>query len=140
MKAAAIINNKLKDNLRFWVALILFSVFLIIIREPNLLLSPRLWGEEGCVFYQFALHHSLYDIFTTAHVGYLTLFNSIVSSIQAKIFSVEDAAIVSTYMGGMIQIIPVYIITFTSHKFWDSPVKKAMAVFMITIITPPELS
>src|ERR1700751_1875389 len=107
------INAKLKDDTRFSVILILCSIFLICLREPALILNPRMWAEEGIIFYHFALHHSLYDIFTTVHVGYLTLFNSIVSALQAKIFSIENAAIVSTDRGFLIQRIPVYIINVT---------------------------
>ena len=133
------LNNKLKDTTRFRVCLLLCSILLIIIREPALLIHPRLWAEEGCIFYQFALHHSLYDIFTTAHVGYLTLFNSIVSTLQAKVFSVENAATVSTYMGFLVELIPVYIIIFTTHKFWDSPLKKITCAFAVIVLSAPEL-
>jgi len=84
------------------------------------------------------LHHSLYDIFTTAHVGYLTLFNSIVSSIQAKVFLVNDAAIVSTYMGFLVQLIPIYIICFTNNKFWNNPLKKIICCLIFIVVTAPE--
>src|ERR1700741_4869906 len=128
MKLVTIINNKLKDTMKFRIALILCSIPLIAVREPVFILYPRLWAEEGCVFYQFALHHSVYEIYTTAHVGYLTLFNSIVSFVQAKLFSVEHAAVISTYFGFLIQLIPVYIICFTNNKFWSTPLKKMLYV------------
>jgi len=102
-------------------------------------LSPRIWAEEGTIFYAFARHHSIWTVYTTAHVGYLTLFNSIVSSIQTKLFSIENAAIVSTYMGLLVQLIPLYIIIFTSNKFWDNPFKKIICSFSIIIVTSPEL-
>ena len=140
MKLVNTLNNKLKDNTQFRLVLILCGLLLIAIREPAHLLFPRLWAEEGCIFYQFALHHSLYDIFFTAHVGYLTLFNSIVSALQAKVFSVENAAIVSTYLGFLVQLTPVYIIAFTTNKFWDNPPKKIITTFMIIIVTAPEIS
>src|ERR1700744_1638176 len=110
MDLVAGINNRLKDSFAFRIALLLGSFLLIVMREPELFLHPRIWAEEGSIFYAFARHHSTWDIFTTAHVGYLTLFNSIISSIQAKVFSIENAATVSTYMGFLVQLIPVYII------------------------------
>jgi len=58
------INTKLKDCMRFRIVLILGGILLIIAREPALLLHPRLWAEEGSIFYQFALHHSIFEIFT----------------------------------------------------------------------------
>ena len=139
MKLVTSINTKINDVLRFRLVLMLGSIILIAFREPALLLYPRLWAEEGCIFYQFALHHSLYEIFTTAHVGYLTLFNSIVSALQAKIFSVENAAIVSTYMGFLVQLVPVYIISFTNYKFWDNPIKKILCVLTVIVVAAPEL-
>ena len=130
---------RLQDNFRFRLVLISCCVLFIFLREPALLLFPRLWAEEGTIFYLFARHHSVWDIFTTAHVGYLTLFNSIVSAIQAKVFPAEWAAIVSTYSGFLFQLIPVYIITFATHPFWDSPLKKIFYVFTLIAVMAPEL-
>jgi hypothetical protein len=136
MNLLYIINAKLKDNLHFRIILVFCSILLIVLREPALFLAPRLWAEEGFIFYSFALHHSVWGIFTTAHVGYLILFNSIVSSLQAKIFSVENAATVSTYFGFLVQLIPIYIIAFTTSKLWDNPVKKIFCVFIIIVMAP----
>lgn len=133
------IDSKLTDNLRFRAVLVLCCLLLIIIREPALLIHPRLWAEEGCIFYQFARHHSLYEIFTTVHVGYLTLFNSMVSAMQAKVFSVESAPVVSTYAGFIIQLIPVYIIIFTTHSFWDTAFKKIICVLVVIVFMAPEI-
>ncbi|MHB8259114.1 MAG: hypothetical protein ACYDCN_03440 [Bacteroidia bacterium] len=132
-------NLNLKDTFRFRIALLLGSIVLIILREPALLLHPRLLVEEGSIFYQYAFHHSCWDIFTTVHVGYLTLFNSIVSVIQAKVFSVEQAAIVSTYMSFLIQLIPIYIIIFTTHTFWNTAFKKIVCAFTVIIVMGPEI-
>lgn len=139
MKLTTRINLKLKDTLGFRIGVVLCGILLIIFREPELILYPRIWAEEGTIFYSFARHHSIWDIFTTAHVGYLTLFNSIVSTIQTRFFSVENAATVSTYLGFLIQIIPVYIIAFTSNKFWDNAIKKTVCAFTFIIVMAPEL-
>ena len=139
MKLLHVINIKLKDDFRFRVMLVFCSVLLIILREPALFLTPRIWAEEGFIFYSFALRHSVWDIFTTAHVGYLTLFNSIVSTLQAKVFSVENAATVSTYMGFLVQLVPIYIISFTTCKLWNSPLKKIFCAFIVVIVMAPEL-
>ncbi|HEX7413048.1 MAG TPA: hypothetical protein VF411_03300 [Bacteroidia bacterium] len=79
------------------------------------------------------------DIFTTVHVGYLTLFNSIVSTLQAKTFSIENAAVVSTYFGFLVQLIPVYIILFTTHTFWDTALKKVACTLVAIIFMAPEI-
>src|ERR1700757_525153 len=133
------INTKLKDTIRFRVVLVLCGTLAIIFREPEMFLYPRIWAEEATVFYTFARHHSVWDVFTTAHVGYLTLFNSVVSTIQAKLFSVENAAAVSTYMGFLVQLIPLYIVAFTTHKFWNNPIKKMICVLIVISVMAREL-
>jgi hypothetical protein len=133
------INTRLKDTTRFRMVLVLCGILAIIFREFEMFLYPRIWAEEATVFYAFARHHSVWDIFTTVHVGYITLFNSIVSTMQAKLFSVENAATVSTYMGFLIQLIPLYIIAFTTHYFWNSPLKKIVYVLIVVTVMDPEL-
>ena len=127
------------DTNRFRLILFGSSILMILFRAPALLLYPRLWAEEGTIFYVFARHHTIGEIFTTSHVGYLTFFNSIISLLQAKCFSVEYAPIVSTVAGFLVQLVPVYIITFTSCKFWDNPLKKVLSVFICILTTAPEL-
>ena len=108
-------------------------------RETDLLASPRLWAEEGKVFYSFARHHSLWEILSTPQVGYLTLFNGITSALQARVFPVEAAAAVTTYAGLLVQLVPVFLVLYTSHSFWDTPLKKVVCVLVIILATPPEL-
>ncbi|MEO8759303.1 MAG: hypothetical protein ABI388_00185 [Bacteroidia bacterium] len=139
MKLINSLSHKLKDTLWFRIALVLCGILLIIYRTPDLLINPRIWAEEGTIFYAFARHHSVWQIFTTAHVGYLTLFNSVVSSLQAKLVEPEYAATISTYMGLLVQITPVYIIAFTSSKFWDNAFKKIICAFIVIIVMEPEL-
>jgi len=126
------------DNLSLRLIFLLWCIVIITFREVNLLMIPRLWAEEGKIFYSFARHHSLVEIFTTTQVGYLTLFNSIVSTVQAKIFPVEAAAVVATYFGFLVQLIPILIIVFTTHSFWVFPLSRLICL-MIIIFTPPEL-
>jgi hypothetical protein len=127
-------GRNLGSNLLF----LTIFIIIIILRETDLLIYPRLWAEEGKIFYSFARHNTIFDILTSIHVGYITLFNSFVSILQAKIFDVEYVAIVSTYLGFLVQLSPILIILFTSHKFWDSSVKYLIC-FLIIIQTPPEL-
>ncbi|HTA63694.1 MAG TPA: hypothetical protein VK835_14620 [Bacteroidia bacterium] len=133
------INTKVKDDIRLRVMLVLCGVLMIIYRGSEIFIYPRIWAEEGKIFYAFARHHSVWDIFTTVHVGYLTLFNSIVSVIQARFFSVENAATVSVWLAFFVQITPVYIIAFTTHKFWDNAIKKIICTLIVVTVLPPEL-
>jgi len=130
---------KINDHLKFRVILLLACVFVIIFREINLLVYPRFWAEEGQLFYPFALKYSVVTIFATPLVGYLTLFNSIISAIQAKLFSIESAPLLSTYAGFIVQLVPVVIVIFTSHEFWNSAVKKIICSLIIVVLVPPEM-
>jgi hypothetical protein len=130
---------KLRDTALFRLLFVLWCILVIACRETDLLVTPRLWAEEGKIFYSFALHHSVWQTFTTPLVGYLTLFNSIVSTLQAKIFPVEMAPAVSTYAGFFVQLIPILIIVFTTHPFWNTPLKKILLGITIILVTAPEL-
>jgi hypothetical protein len=121
------------------VTLALSCLLLIAFRQTDLLISPRLWAEEGKVFYLFARHHSFWEAVSTPQVGYLTLFNAIVSTLQARLFPVESAATVTTYAGFLVQLVPIYLVVFSSHAFWDTPLQKIVCVLIIVLATPPEL-
>jgi hypothetical protein len=130
--------HKLENTAKFRLLFILWCILLIACRETDYLVHPRFWAEEGKIFFSFALHHSTWENFTTPLVGYLTFFNSIISSIQ-KIFSLESAPAISTYSGFLVQLIPIYIILFTTHPFWNTPLKKILISLTIILVTPPEL-
>jgi len=121
------------------MTLLVSCILIIAFREIDLLSYPRFWAEEGQLFYPFALKHSVADIFSTPLVGYLTLFNSIISASQAKLMSIESAPLLSTYIGFLVQLIPVLIIIFTSHPFWNNAIRKAICSLIIVIIVPPEM-
>ncbi len=130
---------KRSDKIYSRLLLLTICILLTVFREMDLLLFPRFWAEEGQLFYPFALHHSVYEILITPQVGYLTLFNSFVSLMQAKMVSAEFAPIISTYCGFIVQLIPIVIITFTDHVFWNTLHKKLIISIAIIIVMPPEL-
>lgn len=126
------------DSLSSRILFFFFCIVLIAFREIDFLIHPRLWGEEGKFFYSFARHHSLFEILTTVQVGYVTLFNSMVSAIQAKLVEPENVPIVSTYLGFIIQLLPVYILTFTAISFFTFPLNRLLSLLSI-LYTVPEL-
>lgn len=129
----------IKDSLGFRLSLACWCILVIAFKEINLVLYPRLWAEEGAIFYTFAAHHSFWAILAKPHIGYYTLFNGIVSALQAKVFQPEAAAWVSTVAGFLVQFIPLLIVLFSNHSLWDNPFKKTMTSCIIIFIVPPEL-
>jgi hypothetical protein len=130
---------KLKDNLTSRLAILLICTLTIAFREIDLLRFPRFWAEEALIFYNYALCHSTFEVFITPQVGYLTLFNSIVSTIQVKFISADAAPVFTTYSGFLIQLVPAMIIVFSSHVFWNSIFKKFVCSITIIVVTAPEL-
>lgn len=130
---------QIKESNSFRIIALVLCLILILYREFSLILTPRLWAEEGSIFLSFAYKSSITDIFTTVHVGYITLFNSIVSFFQAKVFPLELAPIISTAFGLLIQLTPLIIIIYSSYFLWDTIIKKALYLLTIIYITPSEL-
>lgn len=126
-----------KKNFSVFYYLIIFS--LIILKEPSIFLYPRFWAEEGMVFYAFAYHNSFWDNLFTPLVGYYTFYNVIVSSLQVNFFSIENAPIVSTVAGLIVQITPFILILNSYHPFWDTNLKKLLHSLIIIFITPNEI-
>jgi len=91
------------------------------------------------VFYAFAYNHGLIENLFTPLVGYYTLFNVIISSIQSFLMSVENAPIVSTVGGLLVQMIPFIIILNSESKYFDTKLKKLMVSLSILLITPNEI-
>jgi len=111
---------------------------MIIFREPILIIQPRIWAEEGSIFYSWAANHSFYENFSSALVGYYTGFNFFVASLQS-LFPIDYIAFISTWIGFLIQLIPIYIILNTDHPIWNRYFKKVILVIFYLFITPPEL-
>jgi hypothetical protein len=121
------------------LAIVLGCLLLVALREPDLLARPRMWAEEGKIFLAFALHHTAWEVLSQPQVGYFTLFNALVSLVQARLFSLEAAATVSTCAGLLVQLLPVLLVVFTSHAFWSTPGRKVACALALVLVTPPEL-
>lgn len=117
---------------------ILFSALLIILREPDLLIHPRFWAEEGCVSYAFARSHTFLEIISKIHNGYLTIFNGIISFIQVEYFTVAQAPILTFIVSFLVQLLPVYIILSSDSPIWKKYPKTILAILTIFVI-PPEI-
>lgn len=117
---------------------IIWCIIMIIFREPNLIIQPRIWAEEGSIFYSWATNHSFIENFSSALVGYYTGFNFFVAFLQS-LFPIDYIASISTWVGFLIQLIPIYIILNTDHPIWNRYYKKVILVIFYLLITPPEL-
>ena len=72
-----------------WILFVLISLGLMIWRQPELLLEPRLWAEEGHVYLVAALKHGWWSIFMP-HQGYYSLLPNL-SAYVASLVKLEYA-------------------------------------------------
>ncbi|HEX8548179.1 MAG TPA: hypothetical protein VF691_14555 [Cytophagaceae bacterium] len=124
-----------------YFSLIYFSTLfvLIVFKEPAIFFQPRFWAEEGMVFYSFAYNHDLAETLLTPLVGYYTFYNVVVSSFQSTFISVENAPVISTIAGLIVQLIPFILIFYSSSIYFNTTSKKYLLSLSILLITPNEI-
>jgi hypothetical protein len=123
---------------KFIFYLLFWCIVMMIMREPKLVTNPRIWAEEGTIFFSWAKCHNFIENFSTSLIGYYTLFNFSVAYLQTLV-PLKFIPLVSTFSGFTIQLIPLLIILFTQHQFWDTPIKKTFISLIYILVIPPEL-
>jgi hypothetical protein len=105
-------------------------IFVIYIRQPELLIEPRFWAEEGTNYFSYAFSHSWLNNLFSPQYGYNTLYNSIATSF-ATMVPLDYAPSVTTYLAFTVQLLVSAAVI-----WWDIPVlnslfkKFAMALFI----------
>lgn len=72
-------------------------------RQPELLIVPRFWAEEGSRYFSYAYNHSWLDNLFFPQYGYNTLYNSIATSL-ATAAPLNYAPLVTTWLAFITQI------------------------------------
>lgn len=121
----------------FNVLLLIVLGFLIFFREPGLFLDPRLWAEEGSLYFQYAYHHPWYESLFIPHLGYYSLFTNLASVIAAKLINLEWVAYFLMLASLFVQLIPFGIIWWSKSSVWDKSWKKGigMAIVLLTLLS-----
>jgi len=93
-------------------ALIIASIFIIILRYPSFLLQPRMWAEESIYYETFFSNVSVMDGFDAMiYPAYYVLISRIVG-LLASLVDPENAALVTTICGLIVLLMPLVIIIF----------------------------
>ncbi len=102
---------------------------LFILRQPNLLISPRFWAEEGKIFFQFAYNHDPFEAlrFVWWESGYLNFIVNLATTFAAHVTPLLYAPFVPTYTALVIQVIPAVIVLFGKSVVFDGIPKKIIA-------------
>lgn len=120
-------RRKLSPRTSWVVRVVLLMTFatLIALREPNLLSHPRFWAEEGTIWFQYAVSHSVIQtlLFVYPLSGYFILtpnIGAILSSRTAAMFGLEYAPTATTIFAFVIQVLAIALILFGRSRLFDS--------------------
>lgn len=108
-------------------------IFITYIRQPELLIEPRFWAEEGTSYFSFAYSHSWLANLFSPQYGYNTLYNSIATSL-ATMVSLEYAPYITTYLAFIVQVSVSSAVIWWDIPLLDSLSKKfVMAILIQTL-------
>jgi hypothetical protein len=106
----------------------------ILLREPRLLLEPRLWGEDGTLYYRYAFQNGVLDALLYIPVngpGYYSFAQVGASALAAALFAPEAVADVFLWLSLLVQLSPVLVVAFGRSSVWDRPWKQALVCALI---------
>jgi len=117
------------------LALLFISVLIIIFREYTFFTMPRLWAEEGIVYFSYASSHSWLSALLKPHLGYYSLFSNLAAVLASRAVPLEKAPLVTTFLAFFVQCIPLLIVIWGNSNFWNTFFKKAIMIAII-LFTP----
>jgi hypothetical protein len=132
--------TKLSHQERFII--LAFIVFLIIYRSPELFIHPRLWAEEGTIFFKYIYENSFIDgllMIPRYTAGYYSLSINTPITIFTHLLPIEYIPTATTYFSFLILLIPFVIILWGNSYLWDTLYKKILAC-LILLVTPSALT
>jgi hypothetical protein len=132
--------NSTSKNYWLYSALSLLVFFiLILIRYPDFIIEPRIWGEDS-IYYETFLHtENLKGFNTLVYPAYYSGFSRL-ACFLASIVELEFAATVITWFGFLVLITPILILFITDCKYWDSLQKKlVLSLFLILSCSTGEI-
>ena len=111
-------------------------IILIALRYPPFILKPRLWAEENLYYELFFSAEKWWHgfdalIYPAYYVG-LSRFAGFLASLFDPIY----AAVITTYFGFFILLIPFAIIFFGKCSYWNNLEKKAI-LSLLGLRVPP---
>jgi len=127
-----------KDYHQTRLIILSFILFLIFYRSPELFLSPRLWAEEGILYFKYIYENSFLDglfIIPSYTAGYYALSINLPILTFTYLLPLEYVPTATTYFSFSILLIPFIIILWGKSYLWDTVYKKILACLII-LITP----
>ena len=130
------VNYKCFNNIIGLNYLLIFSAaFIIYLKAPFLINSPRFWAEEGSFHFKFSYEHNLIDNILLVYwrAGYYNLFANFGSEI-ASLMPLNYAPFVTTGFAFSAQLVP-YIILITGKSYlFDKEYKKIFGFLVLAFL------
>lgn len=126
------IDHRSNKILQISIWILVFIVFIILIRYPSFILEPRFWAEERLYFETFHHLSKWWEGFDTLQYPAYYNFLSRFGGFLASLVGLSYAPLATTLFGMVILISPLLIIFFTQSKYWDNLEKKIiLSAFLI---------
>ena len=126
-------NNSQKGLSKIYLCFLPF--LLIITRKLELVVKPRMWAEEATVHLHESFESTILEmLFFIPHWEGYFCFNRNLVIVILKLFPIEYAAIITTWAGFLIQLIPHLIIICSDQKIWGNNLRKLLLSTAIIII------
>lgn len=98
------------------------AILLIVLREPDLLIHPRFWAEDGAHFFEYAFHHDWLETLLF-HPDYRLLLSNL-AAIAGNMVPIEYAPLPFALIWLVIICTAVGIVAFGQSHLWNTPAKK----------------
>jgi hypothetical protein len=117
-----------RSSWRSGLLLLIAVAVLIVVREPGLLIHPRLWAEEGSLYLATSLTLPWWKALLAVHKGYFSLLPNLATLLAARVFPLAWAPWVTTLFAFLLQLVPVAIVGFSPSKFWPTNLQRMLVV------------
>lgn len=107
-------------------------------RQPDLLIRPRFFAEEGTNFFSYAYNTTLIDNLLNPQFGYYTLYNALITSFAA-IFPLEIAPLVTTCAALLVQIIASGYVIWCDLPLLETNLKRFTVAISFPLLCPGQI-
>jgi len=110
------------------------SLAALVLRAPNILVSPRFFAEEGKFYFSHAFNYGFLEAlrYVQIRAGYVNLVENFTAA-SASLVQLEIAPFVTTYAALLVQTIPLVIILFGDSVVFRGLAKKAAGCAIVVL-------
>jgi hypothetical protein len=127
------INNH--RHFSWW--LLAFVVAATLLRIPVYITDPRMWAEEGRVFFKYAVEHPWQEVLLKTQMEYYTLLPRLSTLAATYWVELEYAAHITTAFAFVIQLLPYIVVLFGSSPYWAKNQDKLVVIIILLIVMNP---